>query len=456
MTFESERAAIAHERAAQSLENLGCTTLLMQVANVTSLSAEELVTRVRSLDAQGNRLLAELLVHLGEVDRRALYKEHACSSMFAFCRKLGMSEGSAARRIDAARAIRKFPGLLPRIAKGKLHLTALSIVCSILTPENVESVIAAVVGKSRIEVEELKVRYAPKPEVRDSIRKMPEPARRPEPRAIEAVAPPQVAVNAASNVTLDLGAQTSLLAPPPAAVTAQTSLLAPPPVAVAVAPIAVFEVSSPAPAPEPARVTLPTAAPLRAVTPLREDAYKVQLMANKAIVTKITHAKEMMRHRNPTGDLATIVDAALDLLIAKLEKERFGRTERPRKVGPTKTTPEKKKSCKPGYVDIETRRQLFERDGYQCTYVDAHGHRCCERGWLEIDHVEPKALGGGDELTNLRIRCRAHNMMYAKEVFGADYVERRIRESRDVPREGGAMGTNAIEVIAFPPTPTSE
>lgn len=431
----------------------------MNVTHVTSLSAEELVTRVRSLDAQGNRLLAELLVHLGEVDRRALYKAHACSSMFAFCRKLGMSEGSAARRIDAARAIRKFPGLLPRIAKGELHLTALSIVCSILTADNVESVIAGVVGKSRIEVEELKVRYAPKPDVRDSIRRMPEPVRRPGSRPSEAAVPPPVAVNASSDSALDRGAQTTLLAPPPVAV------------AVA-APVEMSEASTPAPAPESApvtgTVTVPTAAAIRAVTPLREDAYKVQLMASKAIVDKITHAKEMMRHRNPKGDLATIVDAALDLLIAKLEKERFGKTERPRKTDGTKatTTPaqEKKKSCKPGYVDIETRRQLFARDGYQCTYVDAHGHRCCERGWLEIDHIEPRARGGGEALANLRIRCRSHNMMYAKEVFGAEHVERKIRESRDVPRdvpkdvprESGATGANAIDGIALPPTPTSE
>jgi len=417
----------------------------MNVTHVTSLSAEELVTRLRSLDAQGNRLLAELLVHLGEVDRRALYKAHACASMFAFCRRLGMSEGSAARRIDAARAIRKFPDLLPRIAKGELHLTALSIVCSILTPSNVESVIAAVVGKSRIEVEELKVRYAPKPDVRDSIRKMPEPARWPESRATDAVAPPPVAVNPPSDARMDLVAQTSLLAPPPVAVNAPTSLVAPPPVAVAVAaPVETLEVSSAAVRPAPAPTPAPARAPLRAVTPLREDAYKVQLTANKAIVTKITHAKEMMRHRNPTGDLATIVDAALDLLIAKLEKERFGKTERPRKTdatntakktNTTETTKETTKSCKPGYVDIETRRQLFERDGYQCTYVDAHGHRCCERGWLEIDHIEPRARGGGGELANLRIRCRAHNMMYAKEVFGSEHVERKIRESRATGRE---------------------
>lgn len=407
--------------------------MLMNVDSLAALSPQELVTRVRSLNAEGNRLLANLLIHLGEVDKRRLYREHACSSMFAFCRRLGMSEGSAARRIDAARAIRKFPSLLPHIESGQLHLTALSIVCGILTPENVESVVASVIGKSRLEVEELKVRYAPKADVKDLIRKMPESktsapaisepeskmAQPPSPLALwaavgrsETIAPPPVAV---IPVVSNLAAVA--VAPPPVAVipAASDSLAseprvhAPPPVAVMPEPTVL----------EPQRTR--NLAPIRAVVPLREDAYKVQLMASKAVVDKIERARDMMRHRNPKGELATIVDAALDLLIAKLEKERFGKTDRPQKA----TRP-----CKPGHVPLETRRQLFERDGYQCTFVDEHGHRCCERGWLEIDHVDAKGRGGDDGLSNLRVRCRAHNQMHAKDVFGAEHMERRIRESR--------------------------
>jgi hypothetical protein len=37
-----------------------------------------------------------------------------------------------------------------------------------------------------------------------------------------------------------------------------------------------------------------------------------------------------MRHRNPSGDLAAVVERALDALLEKLEKERLGRTARPR------------------------------------------------------------------------------------------------------------------------------
>ena len=129
----------------------------------------------------------------------------------------------------------------------------------------------------------------------------------------------------------------------------------------------------------------------------------------------------MMRHRNPTGDLAVIVEAALDLLVAKLEKERFGKSDRPLM---------KERSCRPGHVSQAKRRELFGRDGVQCSYIDEAGNRCSERGWLEIDHDRAKGRNGGEETKNLRIRCRAHNQMHAKDVFGADYIERRIEESK--------------------------
>ena len=51
----------------------------------TSLSDEELVSQIASLCLEGRRLVARLIVHLIEVEDRALDKKSACSSMWAFC-----------------------------------------------------------------------------------------------------------------------------------------------------------------------------------------------------------------------------------------------------------------------------------------------------------------------------------------------------------------------------------
>lgn len=37
------------------------------------------------------------------------------------------------------------------------------------------------------------------------------------------------------------------------------------------------------------------------------------------------------------------------------------------------------------------------------------GKRCSSRHALEINHMQPLALGGGDGISNLRLLCDAHN-----------------------------------------------
>jgi hypothetical protein len=76
------------------------------------------------------------------------------------------------------------------------------------------------------------------------------------------------------------------------------------------------------------------------------------------------------------------------------------------------------------------RREVFARDGERCTFTDAAGHRCPARSFLELDHVRSRALGGSDDAANLRVRCRAHNALYAEEVFGRGHVEERIHLQR--------------------------
>ncbi|OJY28519.1 MAG: hypothetical protein BGO98_05455 [Myxococcales bacterium 68-20] len=78
------------------------------------------------------------------------------------------------------------------------------------------------------------------------------------------------------------------------------------------------------------------------------------------------------------------------------------------------------------YVPAELRREVFARDGERCTYVGPDGDRCPARGYLELDHIPPKAFGGTETAANLRVRCRAHNALYAEQVFGRVHVAGRM------------------------------
>jgi len=70
------------------------------------------------------------------------------------------------------------------------------------------------------------------------------------------------------------------------------------------------------------------------------------------------------------------------------------------------------------HIPANTRAAVFDRDAHRCSYVAADGTRCNATRNLEIDHVEPFALGGSHEAENLRVLCAAHNRRAAERVFG--------------------------------------
>jgi hypothetical protein len=193
----------------------------------------------------------------------------------------------------------------------RVHLSAVVLLRDQFREENVEELLEQAAGKSKREVEELVARLAPKPDVASSIRKLLERATAPAPTSLPMVAP-------------------ALQAP------ARTA---------------------------PAQVS-----------PVSDSRYTVQLTASTSLRDKLEHARDLMRHRNPTGDLATVVEEAVDLLIAKLEKEKFGKTSRPRKS---------KAPADPGHITQATRCEVAERDGCQCSYVSPDAIRCTARAFLE-------------------------------------------------------------------------
>jgi len=81
-------------------------------------------------------------------------------------------------------------------------------------------------------------------------------------------------------------------------------------------------------------------------------------------------------------------------------------------------------------------RQKLERAQDLMRHANADGDRCPATTWLELDHVVSRAHGGTNEPENLRVRCRAHNQLYAEQTFGKEHVERKIRERRH-PRQRG-------------------
>lgn len=348
-----------------------------------ALTDDELVSQLTSLCLQGRRLNARIIALLVEVETRRLAAKNACGSMWDFCvERLGMSHGETSRRLNAARLVRRFPQLLERIERGEIHLSSLKILGKYLDESNVEQLLDEATRKSKLEVQEIVARHFPRPDVEERVVELnPAPAQ-------------------ASLAALDAAGPTPSLGAAPSTATAR-------------------------------------------VVPLSADGYLVQLTMSKDGWDTLNRAKDLMGHRVPSGDSVAVIEAALKLLVAKLEKERLGKTTRPRS---------KARPSKAGHIAQSTRREVFARDGEQCTFVDAHGRRCKCRRRLELDHIVPRALGGTDEASNLRVVCRTHNRHYAEEIFGVEHVAEKIHcrqeQSHRVMKEERVIG----DVPVSPPT----
>jgi hypothetical protein len=322
----------------------------------------------RLADQRGST--ASLLATLAEVDARKLYLPAGYSSMYAFCvGHLHMSEDEAYKRIQAARLGRSFPTILPALTEGRIHLSGLLTLAAHLTPENAAGLIEASVHKTRAQIEVLLAERFPRPDFVASI---------------EPIGP--------------VPASTSC----PGLVCGRSEQLAPGRVESRGAAVPIAE------------------APPR-ITPLAPQRFGMQVTISEQTREKLRRAQELLSHAVPDGDIAQVLDRALDALITKLERERLANTPQPRPGRRTKSA---------RHIPAHVRREVWKRDQGRCTFVSDTGHRCESHTRLEFDHVLPLARGGEATVANLRLRCRPHNQFSAERAFGDSFMAGRRERAR--------------------------
>jgi 5-methylcytosine-specific restriction endonuclease McrA len=343
-----------------------------------TLSDPDLVAEVKRLARAERTATAALVASLAELDARRLYLGEGCASMFVYCtRVLHLSEHAAYGRIEAARAARRFPIVLERLARGELTLTNVCLLRQHLTDANPVQLLDRACHAGKREVEALIASLAPRADAPAVVRKLPQ-------RGERAAVPttsgaPSTSPSSALFVCADDRAD------------ATNDGAAQPPRAPAAPPH-----------------TSPIAAAV--IRPLAPERYKVQFTVSRETYDKLRRAQDLLRHAVPNGDPAEIVDRALTLLIAHLERTKLAQTRAPRAprdVGESSR-----------HIPASVRRAVWARDGGRCAFTGSEG-RCDETGFLEFHHVVPFARGGPATAENVQIRCRAHNQYEAVEDFGA-------------------------------------
>ena len=97
--------------------------MMIDISHIGRLSDRDLLAQVHGAAARERDATVELIALLMEVDARRLYLAEGCASLFTYCRQLlHLSEHAAYHRIEAARAARRFPVILERLADGSVNL----------------------------------------------------------------------------------------------------------------------------------------------------------------------------------------------------------------------------------------------------------------------------------------------------------------------------------------------
>lgn len=334
------------------------------------LSDHDLLAHVQRAAQGERRATAQLIALLMELDTRRLYLGEGFSSLFTFCTQaLHLSEHAAYIRIETARAARRFPIILDLVAAGAVTLTCIRLVAPHLTPDNHREVLERARHKSKRDVELLVATLNPRADVPSAVRKLP----------CSAAAAAQSATGPLQSAT-DVDVSTSAT------------------------PRKELSENGPAEVPRPAEARRSTE-----VKPLAPERYKIQITVSRETYQKLRRAQDLLRHSAPDGDPAMIVERALALLVAELERTKLGATKRPR------TAP--RASAASRHVPAAVRRTVWQRDGGRCAFQGPLG-RCAETGFLEYHHVVPFAAGGETSTANLELRCRAHNQYEAQMYFG--------------------------------------
>ncbi len=498
-----------------------------------SLSDAALHEDLLSCYGDHRRGMVEILQYLGEVDRRGIHAAMGYKSLFAYCLKeLKMSENEAGPRVAVVRLAKEYPWVLEALGGGDIHLTGLFRLSGHMQPTNCLDLLREARGKTVREIDERLAIHFPKPDVPEVLRALPLQAKSSAPTP--PTDPPKKSSAAERTIPMfdEQALGVAATASPAAAAPVASAALAAVPstqssvnfesTSVSASPTSSTLTALESSAPRAATQDTPGRAPrtrAEKLTPLSERRHALQITISTDLRDKLERARSLMSHRNRNGRYETIVDAAMDLLLAKLERERLGKTKRksvrrasttastqpaspapsaeasssaapssaapssaaPSSAAPSSAAPSsattspptsattdapsrgaaapsipssastsssslpssrsvaatevearrRATSAKSRSIPRAVRREVFERDGEQCSFVSKAGVRCDARAYLELDHIHPKAFGGIEAASNLRVLCVTHNRLAAERVFGRDHIRRKIRESRD-------------------------
>ncbi len=248
--------------------------------DISRLSNAELHARAKKLAAAERGAVADLVEHLAEIDRRRIYCDLGCNSLFEYCvHALACSHGAAYRRIRGARAVQVFPAVGELLREGKLTLESIVLLHPFLDDPDAAALIVKASGMKTAQVQELLAG-----------RNLDEPRR----DVIRFVAPPIPA--------------------PPVPLEESAPLLA----VARQADEKTFSAMAPPPPPAPAAPSMP-----KASAPSTPPSVRIAFTADHEFYKLMKRAQAVLRHKYPDGRLEGVLKDALVALLKRRDRS-FG------------------------------------------------------------------------------------------------------------------------------------
>jgi hypothetical protein len=321
---------------------------------LTHLNDQALITQTKELVHTERSTLTKILHYLREIERRKLYCDFGCSSLFDYAVKcLNYSEGQAGRRIQAMRLMKEIPEIEEKIETGVLSLSNIAQAQSYFRDARLN---------------EHKILHGAQDNGRASITQ-----------------------GGSGGLSRDRKLEVLKLLENKSSRDGQRELI---------------------------NMGGAVAAPKERERPLTDDTSEIRFVMDKDLKQKLEEARALLGNEGAALSFADLVAKITELGIESLKSKNFGQRRSqiknpspapsqvpaPRKT-PTPTTPapeENSVSRSPRYIPRAVKHQVWQRDAGTC-------RGCGSRRGLQYDHIVPVVRGGVSTPGNLRLLCFACN-----------------------------------------------
>lgn len=151
----------------------------------------------------------------------------------------------------------------------------------------------------------------------------------------------------------------------------------------------------------------------------RDASTRLEITFSEEQMAVLNKVKHLLSHSLPEGNWADLFVHLAEKQVAKIEGkikiEKVVSKECDFDSAEVNTTQSFLAKRKRVPIKVSVRREVIARAESKCEYLGENS-KCNSSFQLQIDHRLPVAFGGTNEVDNLRVLCRTHNLSEAKRM----------------------------------------